>query len=106
MEENRLAQMLGGLFFLLLMLAGTVVAQAVFGNMTGTVTDPSGAAIPDLVITIQDLERGISYESKTNASGNFTQTHLISGLSSACRRTGLCGIHHRSGGTDRFHGAR
>ena len=79
MEENRLAQMLGGLFFLLLMLAGTVVAQAVFGNMTGTVTDPSGAAIPDLVITIQDLERGISYESKTNASGNFTQTHLISG---------------------------
>jgi hypothetical protein len=78
-KNNKLAHMTGSLFFLLLVLTGTAVAQAVFGNMTGTVTDPSGAPIPDLVVSIQDLERGISYESKTNASGNFTQTHLISG---------------------------
>jgi len=78
-EKNRLARMMGGLFFLLLVLNGTAVAQAVFGNMTGNVTDPSGAAIPDLSVSIQDLEHGINYEAKTNASGNFTQTHLISG---------------------------
>lgn len=83
MAENirlpRMARVIGTLFFLLLLLNGRVVAQAVFGNMTGSVTDPSGAAIPDLLVSIQDLEHGISYEAQTNASGNFTQTHLISG---------------------------
>ena len=78
-KKNRLAHRMARLFFLLLVPPGAVVAQAVFGNMTGTITDPSGAAIPDLSVSIQDLEHGINYEAKTNASGNFTQTHLISG---------------------------
>jgi uncharacterized iron-regulated membrane protein len=78
-EKNRLGHVMGGLFFLLLVVTGTAIAQAVFGNITGTVTDPSGAAIPNVPVSIQDTEHGISYEAKTNASGNFTQTNLISG---------------------------
>jgi len=77
--KKRLTQMMGALLFFLLVLTGTAVAQAVFGNIAGTVTDPNGAVVPDAVVSIRDTERGISYEAKTNSSGNFTQTHLISG---------------------------
>ena len=53
--------------------------QAVFGNITGTVTDPSGAAVANAELVITDLERGISYSVKTNSVGNYTQTHLLAG---------------------------
>jgi hypothetical protein len=54
-------------------------AQAVFGNLAGTVTDPSGAAVPNATISIRDTERGVTYETKTNTDGNYTQTHLLAG---------------------------
>jgi hypothetical protein len=71
--------MIGVLICLLLVSSTTAVGQAVFGNITGTVTDPSGAALAELPVSLEDVERGISYSAKTNASGNFTQTNLISG---------------------------
>jgi len=55
------------------------VGQAVFGNITGTVTDPTGAAVPNAEIAITDLDRGITIQTKTTSNGNFTQTHLLSG---------------------------
>ena len=78
-KKIKITQTLCALLLPLLVISGPALAQAVFGNITGTVTDPSGAVIPDVVISILDSERGISYEAKTNSSGNFTQTHLISG---------------------------
>jgi len=53
--------------------------QAVSGNIIGTVTDPSGAAVPNADVSIFDMERGISYQTKSNTDGNFTQTHLLAG---------------------------
>jgi hypothetical protein len=64
---------------LLLWVARPVFGQAVFGNITGTVTDPSGAAVANATLVITDLERGISYSAKTNSVGNYTQTHLLAG---------------------------
>ena len=78
-KNNRLLQMLGALCFLSVAICATCEAQAVSGNITGTVTDPSGAAIPDVLVSILDTEHGLSYELKTNSSGNYTQTHLIAG---------------------------
>lgn len=78
-KKIKITQTLCALLLPLLVISGPALAQAVFGNITGMVTDPSGAVIPDVVISILDSERGISYEAKTNSSGNFTQTHLISG---------------------------
>lgn len=46
---------------------------------TGNVTDQAGAAVPNAAITVRDLERGVTYKSSTNTSGNFTQTHLLPG---------------------------
>ena len=57
----------------------TSLAQAVFGGISGTVTDPSGAAIPGAKVTITDTGKGVSYNTLTNDSGNYTQTHLTVG---------------------------
>src|SRR4029077_19820442 len=56
-----------------------VFGQAPSGNISGTVTDPAGAAIPNAQVTITDTERGETVQTKTNSSGNYTQTHLLSG---------------------------
>src|SRR5215831_17703593 len=53
--------------------------QATFGNVSGTVNDPTGAAIPNAQVTITDTERGVTFQTKTNGSGNYTQTHLLAG---------------------------
>ncbi|MFP5227892.1 MAG: carboxypeptidase regulatory-like domain-containing protein, partial [Acidobacteriota bacterium] len=52
-------------------------AQAVFGSIVGTVTDPTGAVIPNASVTVTDVNKGISQTAKTNASGNFTVSRLI-----------------------------
>ena len=53
--------------------------QAVYGNIIGTVTDPSGASVPNADVHITDTDRGINYQTKTNADGNYGQTHLLAG---------------------------
>ncbi|MFZ0535981.1 MAG: TonB-dependent receptor [Candidatus Sulfotelmatobacter sp.] len=51
--------------------------QAVFGSIIGTVTDPSGAAVPNAKITVLNQRKGTSDQATTNESGNYTVTHLI-----------------------------
>jgi outer membrane receptor protein involved in Fe transport len=50
--------------------------QIVYGNIIGTVTDASGAAIPGAKVTVTNVGTGVSVSTTTNESGNFTQTHL------------------------------
>ena len=64
---------------LLLFVPAASLAQAVYGNISGTVTDASGAAVTKAKVTITDTGKGVSYTSITNDSGNYTQTHLILG---------------------------
>ncbi|MBV9608566.1 MAG: carboxypeptidase regulatory-like domain-containing protein, partial [Acidobacteria bacterium] len=52
-------------------------AQAVYGNIFGTVTDPSGAAVSGATVTVTDVRKGTSDTATTNAEGNYTVTHLI-----------------------------
>ncbi len=51
--------------------------QAVFGSILGTVTDPSGAAVPNAKVTVLDQRKGTSEQTTTNDSGNYSVTHLI-----------------------------
>lgn len=53
--------------------------QAVFGNIIGTVTDPTAAVVAGAKVTITDVGKGITVSTTTNASGNYTQTHLSVG---------------------------
>jgi len=51
--------------------------QAVFGSILGTVTDPTGAAVPNAKVTIIDQRKGTTEQTTSNESGNYTVTHLI-----------------------------
>ena len=69
-------------FLLVLLIFGSSrdsAGQAVYGNIIGTATDPSGAAVPNAAVIIIDTDRGTTYQANTNASGNFEQTHLLAG---------------------------
>jgi len=55
----------------------TASGQAVFGNIIGTISDPSGAAVANAKVRVKSQSKGTSVEATTNASGNYTVTHLI-----------------------------
>src|ERR1700729_1211364 len=50
-------------------------AQQAAGSITGTVTDPSGGAIPNALVTVRDTDRGTVWTTKTSGAGlyNFPQ---------------------------------
>src|SRR5579863_85601 len=53
------------------------IGQAIFGSIAGTVTDPSGAAVPNAKVTVVDQAKGTTDQTTTNESGNYNVTHLI-----------------------------
>jgi Carboxypeptidase regulatory-like domain len=53
--------------------------QAVSGNISGTIQDASGAVLPNVSITITDLDRGTVYRTQSNQNGNYEQTLLLAG---------------------------
>ena len=61
----------------LALLPNAAHAQAVYGSVYGTVTDASGAAIPNATVTITDEQKGISVSTTSNESGGYTVEHLI-----------------------------
>jgi hypothetical protein len=65
--------------FTLLLSGQFASGQAVYGNIIGTVNDASGAAVPNAVVTITDMDRGTTYKATANESGNYEQTHLLAG---------------------------
>src|SRR3984885_12730780 len=52
-------------------------AQAVYGTIFGTLTDPQGAAVAGAKVTITSATKGTAETTTTNESGNYTVTHLI-----------------------------
>jgi hypothetical protein len=52
-------------------------AQSVYGSIFGTVTDTSGAAIPNATITVKDVAKGTIVTTTSNASGDYSVPHLI-----------------------------
>src|ERR1700736_6980842 len=52
-------------------------AQAVYGSILGTVSDPSGAAVANAKVTVTSQTKNTSVDTTTNESGNYSVTHLI-----------------------------
>jgi hypothetical protein len=52
-------------------------AQAVYGAIFGTVTDKSGAVVPNATITVTDVSKGTFVTVTTNDSGLYRVQHLI-----------------------------
>lgn len=57
--------------------ASSASAQAVFGSIIGTVTDPQGAAVVGAKVMVTSVTKNFSYDTTTNESGNYSVTHLI-----------------------------
>src|SRR2546426_11656703 len=64
----------------ILMLALNAIAQVQNGQFTGTVTDPSGAAIPNAKVTIANQATNLSVTTTTNATGGYSGKELPGGV--------------------------
>lgn len=51
--------------------AGSLRAQAITATVVGTVTDPSGAAVPDASVTVSNVDTGQRRTTTTNQAGNY-----------------------------------
>ena len=51
-------------------------AQVDQGTITGIVQDSSGAVIPNVQVTVTDLDTGLVLQTKTNASGTYVVSPL------------------------------
>src|ERR1043166_2459975 len=52
-------------------------AQAVFGSILGTVTDPQGNSVAGAKITVTSVTKNTTFEAISNESGIYSVTHLI-----------------------------
>jgi hypothetical protein len=65
-------------------------AQAVYGSISGTVADNTGAVLPGVTVTITSLERKTTDEVVTNESGFYLKDRLLPGAYEV--RAGLAGF--------------
>src|SRR5436309_4884338 len=76
-----LVLVLGAISFAgLLVLAPSASAQKITGLMTGSVTDPSGAAVPGATVSVVNERTGAAREAATNEQGSFSFPELDPGM--------------------------
>ncbi len=89
-EKRSSLRLLG---ILSLLMAATAVAgwsQAVNATLLGTVTDATGAVVPNAKLTITETQTGVVHPTKTNDSGNWNVPNLPPGVYSvATEATGF-----------------
>ncbi len=66
--------------FTLFALTTVLNAQTETGQITGTVLDPSGAAVPNAAITVKSVTTGSVRETTTSMAGGYTVTNLLPGV--------------------------
>jgi Carboxypeptidase regulatory-like domain/TonB dependent receptor len=66
-------------FLLLSFGCAAVLGQSTTGTILGSVTDPSGAVVPGVVVTVTDLGTGITTSSSSDGHGDYVVTPLAIG---------------------------
>jgi hypothetical protein len=81
MKTNRIYVRVVLLFVMVCLFAivGPIGAQSDSSSLSGTVTDPSGALVPNARITVHNNATLADRSITSNESGNFTLTNLASG---------------------------
>ena len=59
--------------------AGSGLAQNINARLGGTVTDPSGAVVPNATVTATGIETGVATKTTTNTSGAYEFPSLQQG---------------------------
>ncbi|HEY4009188.1 MAG TPA: carboxypeptidase-like regulatory domain-containing protein, partial [Acidobacteriaceae bacterium] len=68
---------LSALFLVLLLAAPSAsLAQQTLGGITGTVTDPSGSAIPDVDVVAVEQDTKLTRTARSNSQGSYTLNDL------------------------------
>ncbi len=65
---------------LFVLFAAFTYAQVNTGAIVGTVTDSSGAVVPNVSVTLTNQQTGVASEDHTNQSGNYTFRALVPGV--------------------------
>jgi Carboxypeptidase regulatory-like domain len=73
MLHSRLAALVGVSMFLL---AAALWAQRTTADVVGTVTDGSGAVLPNVKITVHNLDTGAEFTAESDKSGEYVITQL------------------------------
>src|SRR5262249_36511340 len=55
-------------------------AQAVSATLIGTVTDSSGATVPNATVTVTETQTGVSRKTNTTSDGVYTVPYLAPGV--------------------------
>ncbi len=73
----------GCMFFALialtLLLSTAAISQSTFGNIVGTVTDPSGASVSNAAVTLTNKGTSVRRTATTNSNGEYTFNILDAG---------------------------
>src|SRR5713226_6239065 len=81
------------LLLLFCALAGAAAAQTTFATITGTVTDPTGAVMPNVAITATHVATNIQTSAASNEAGVYTLAQLKEGeYTLRARRSGFKGF--------------
>jgi hypothetical protein len=72
-------RVLTGLIGLTLLFSTFAPAQLNRGVIEGTLTDPQGAVVPDVVVTITNVETNVAAPLKTNSTGYYRAVDLVPG---------------------------
>jgi hypothetical protein len=62
------------------LIVACLFAQRDLGTLAGTVTDSSGGVVPNAAVKITDMAAGVTYDTVTNAAGEFVRIALKPGL--------------------------
>ncbi len=69
----------GVVFLAVALLVQPAGAQVFYGSIVGTVTDPSGAAVPNAAVNITNTNTGQARDTKTDSGGRYTLTDVQAG---------------------------
>ncbi|HEY4661134.1 MAG TPA: carboxypeptidase-like regulatory domain-containing protein, partial [Terriglobales bacterium] len=61
---------------IIVLLASFGFSQAISGDLVGTVTDTTGAVVPNAPVTVTNVATGVTTSGKTNANGEYRFTNL------------------------------